>query len=176
MEPEISVGNTVVDQSGRTVGRVINVEYSHITVEKGFIFTKQYFLPRSTVARVEAPTGLQPGRVQLNISAKQVEQQGKLDIEHVEREYVGLPVDQAPFARHGPTATAGINPAKHTADDVAAPSNYADPDYGGDLNVADIARDRIRTLKDNAPNKQTIFEQAQVARRPAEAKGDAKPQ
>lgn len=170
MEPEISVGSTVVDQSGRTVGRVIGVEYNHITVEKGFIFTKQYYLPTSTVARIEAGSGLQPGRIHLNISAKQVEQQGKVDVEGDERQYVGLPVDQAPFARHGPTATAGLDPTRHTADDFAAPSNYADPDYGGDLDVADIARDRIPTLKGNAPDQQRIFEQAQIARRPVEAK------
>lgn len=170
MEPEISVGYTVVDDAGRTVGRVIGVEYRHIIVEKGFIFTKQFYLPRTVVSGVDAPEGHHPGRVRLNISGKAVEEQGKMDVEGTERRYVGLPVDQAPFARRRPTATAGLDPAKHTPDDVAAPSNYADPDYGGDLDTADIARDRIPTLHGNAPDQQTIFEQAQVARRPIEAK------
>jgi len=176
MKPEISVGSTVVDQSGHTVGRVIGVEYSHVTVEKGFLFTKQYYLPMTAVADVEPGSGLQPGRVRLNISAKQVEAQGKSNIETTERNFIGLPVDEAPFAKHGPTATSGLNPAQHSADDISAPSNYADADYGGDLNTADIARDHIRTLKGNAPDQQRIFEQAQVARRPIEAKQDAKPQ
>lgn len=170
MEPQVSVGNTVVDEAGRTVGRVIAVEYDHLVVEKGFIFTKTYYLPTDTIARVEGPAGHFPGRVHLSITGKRMEEIGTNNVNQLQQESVGASVDEAKFARIRPTATHGLDPARHTADEIAAPSNYADPYQGGDLDTADIARDRVKTLHDAAPSEQTIFEQAQIARRPAEAK------
>lgn len=170
MEPQISTGNTVVDQAGRTVGRVIAVEYDHVVVEKGFIFAKTYYLPTSVIARVEGPAGHFPGRVHLNITGKRMEEIGKNDVDKLQEDYVGVATDQAKYARPRPTATHGLDPARHTADDFAGPSNYSDPYQGGDLDTADITHGRIKTLHDQAPTEKTISEQAQVARRPAEAK------
>ncbi len=170
MEPQVETGQTVVDQAGRTVGRVISVAYNHMVVQKGFVFTKTYYLPTSSVARVEGPAGHFPGRVHLSITGKQVEETGKNNADTLQQGYIGVPDDEAKFARLRPTATSGLDPARHTADDFAAPSNYADPFQGGDLDTADIAHDRVKTLHESAPTEKTIYEQAQVARRPAEAK------
>lgn len=165
--PEIQIGASVVDAGGRAVGRVTTVEYDHLVVERGFIFTKTYYLPFSAVSRVEGAAGHYPSRVHLSLNGKQIEETSRTDSFKEERGYIGQPVEKARYARLYPTATASLDPARHSADDISSPSNYTDPDYGGDVNQSDIARDRIKTLKDNAPDDQTIFEQAQIARRPA---------
>jgi hypothetical protein len=164
---EIAQGARVVDARGRTVGRVIAVEYEHIIVEQGFLFTRTLYLPMSAVARVEGATAKGPGRVQLNIAGKRVSEVGKNDTFKEERNFIGAPVENARFAKIFPTATAGLDPNRHTPDDFAAPSSYGDPYNGGDLSAADIAHEGVPTLHGNAPDAQTVFEQAQVARRPA---------
>ncbi len=164
---EIAQGASVVDASGRAVGRVIAVEYEHIAVERGFLFTRTLYLPISAVARVEGVTAKSPGRVHLNLSGKRVAEIGKNDTVKEERDFIGASVEDARFATLRPNATAGLDPKRHTADDFAAPSSYGDPFNGGDLSVADIAHEGVPTLHGNAPDAQTVFEQAQVARRPA---------
>lgn len=164
---EITQGATVVDASGRTVGRVIAVEYQHIVVEQGFLFTRTLYIPTSAISRVEGASARGAGRVHLNISAKRAAEIGKNDTYKEERDYIGVPVEKSRFARLRPTATGGLDPARHDADDFAAPSSYGDPYYGGDQSPDDIAREGVPTLHGNAPDDRTVFEQAQVARRPA---------
>ncbi|MDQ6603006.1 MAG: hypothetical protein M3Z19_09795 [Chloroflexota bacterium] len=164
---EIAQGASVVDARGRAVGRVIAVEYEHIAVEQGFLFTRTLYLPMSAVARVEGATAKDSGRVHLNIMGKHVAEIGKNDTVKEEREFIGTSVEDARFAKIYPTATAGLDPKRHTADDFAAPSSYGDPFNGGDLSAADVAHEGVPTLHGNAPNAQTVYEQAQVARRPA---------
>ncbi|MGI8690923.1 MAG: hypothetical protein ACR2M3_20275 [Thermomicrobiales bacterium] len=164
---EIAQGARVVDASGRAVGRVIAVEYEHIVVEQGFLFTRTLYLPISTIARVEGASAKGKGRVHLNITGKRVGEIGKNDTFKEERDYIGASVENARFAKILPTATAGLIPTRHTADDFAAPSSYGNPYNGGDLSAADIAHEGVPTLHGNAPDAQTFFEQAQIARRPA---------
>lgn len=164
---EIAQGAAVADAGGRTVGRVIAVEYEHIVVEQGFLFTRTLYIPTSAIARVEGATGSGSGKVHLNISAKRAAEIGKNDTFKEERDYIGVAVEKARFAKILPTATGGLDPARHTADDFAAPSSYGDPYYGGDQSPDDIAREGVPTLHGNAPDDQTVFEQAQIARRPA---------
>ncbi len=164
---EIAQGASVVDASGRAVGRVIAVEYEHIAIEKGFLFTRTLYLPMSAIARVEGASAKGVGRVHLNVSGKRVAEIGKNDTFKEERDFIGASAENARFASISPTATAGLDPKRHTADDFAAPSSYGDPFNGGDLSAADIAHEGVPTLNGNAPNAQTVFEQAQVARRPA---------
>lgn len=164
---EIAQGASVVDANGRAVGRVIAVEYEHIVVERGFIFTRTLYLPMSAIARVEGASAKGAGRVHLNIAGKRVAEIGKNDTYKQERDYIGASVEKARFAKVLPTATAGLDPKRHTPDDFAAPSSYGDPFNGGDLSTADIAHEGVPTLHGNAPDAQTVSEQAQVARRPA---------
>jgi hypothetical protein len=164
---EIAQGAGVVDASGRSIGRVIAVAYEHIVVEQGFLFTRTLYIPMSAVARVEGATAKGPGRVHLNVSGKRAAEIGKNDTFKEERNYIGVPVEDSRFAILRPTATAGQDPARHTADDFAAPSSYGDPWNGGDQSPADIAREGVPTLHGNAPDDQTVSEQAQIARRPA---------
>ncbi|MDQ6834324.1 MAG: DUF2171 domain-containing protein [Chloroflexota bacterium] len=164
---EIAQGASVVDANGRAVGRVIAVEYEHIAVEQGFLFTRTLYLPMSAIARVEGAPVKGKARVHLNISGKQIGEIGKNDTFTEERDYIGASVENARFAEILPTATAGLIPKRHTADDFSAPSSYGDPHNGGDLSTADIAHESVPTLHGNAPNAQTVFEQAQIARRPA---------
>lgn len=164
---EIAQGASVVDANGRAIGRVIAVEYEHIVVEQGFLFTRTLYLPMSAVARIEGASAKGPGRVHLNITGKRVAEIGKNDTYKQERDYIGLPVESARFAKMRPTATAGLDPKRHTPDDFAAPSSYGDPFDGGDLSAADVAHEGVPTLHGNAPDAQTVFEQAQIARRPA---------
>ncbi len=163
---EIAQGTTVVDSSGRTVGRVIAVEYEHIAIEQGFLFTRTLYLPMSAIDRVEAASANNPGRVHLTITSKRAAEVGKNDTFKEEREYIGASVEKARFGKTFPTATAGLDPARHTPDDFAAPSSYGDPLNGGDQSVDDIVREGVPTLHGNAPDAQTVSEQAQVARRP----------
>jgi len=164
---EIARGASVVDAKGRAVGRVIAVEYEHIIVEQGFMFTRTLYLPMNTIARVEGPSVKGKGRVHLNITSKRVGEIGKNDTFKEERDYIGTSVENARFGKLLPTATAGLIPKRHTADDFSAPSSYGDPYNGGDLSTADIAHEGVPTLHGNAPDAQTVFEQAQIARRPA---------
>ncbi|MCA1668852.1 MAG: hypothetical protein LC793_15950 [Thermomicrobia bacterium] len=164
---EIAQGASVVDASGRAVGRIIAVEYEHIVVEQGFLFTRTLYLPMSAVARVEGASAKGHGRVHLNISGKRVAAIGKNDTFKEERAFIGMGVEHARFANTLPTATAGLNPRLHTADDFAAPSSYGDPHNGGDLSTADVTHEGVPTLHGNAPDAQTVAEQPQVARRPA---------
>lgn len=164
---EIAQGASVVDASGRGIGRVIAVEYEHIVVEQGFLFTRTLYIPMSAIAIVEGATARAPGRVQLNINAKRAAEIGKNDTSREERESIGVPVEDSRFATLRPTATSGQDPARHTADDFASPSSYGDPWNGGDQSPDDIAREGVPTLHGNAPDDQTVFEQAQIARRPA---------
>lgn len=163
---EIAQGASVVDAGGRGIGRVIAVEYEHLVVEQGFLFTRTLYIPMSAVSRVEAASARGPGRVQLNISGKRAAEIGKNDTFKEERDYIGVPVEDSRFATLRPTATSGQDPARHTADDFAAPSSYGDPWNGGDQSAADIAREGVPTLHGNAPDDRTVFEQAQIARRP----------
>ncbi len=163
---QIAQGATVVDSKGRTVGRVLAVEYQHIVVEQGFLFTRTLYVPTSAVARVEGASARGPGRVHLNMTAKQIADVGKNDTYQEEKEYVGLPTDKARFAPMHASGTAGLNPTRHTPDDFAAPSSYGDPYNGGDQLPDDIVREGVPTLHGNAPDAQTVFEQAQIARRP----------
>ena len=163
---QIAQGASVVDAGGHRVGRVVAVEYEHLVVEQGFIFTRTVYLPLSMVARVEAASADTPGRVHLNVSRKRVTEIGKNDTFKEEQEFVGASSAEARFAGVPPTATAGLNPARHTADDFAAPSSYGDPFNGGDLSASDVAREGVPTLHGNAPDTQTVEEQAQIARRP----------
>jgi hypothetical protein len=164
---EIAQGATVVDAGGRTVGRVIAVEYEHVVVEQGFLFTRTLYIPTSAIARVEGAGANGPGTVHLNISAKRAAEVGKNNTVKEERDYIGAPVETARFAKVLPTATGGLVPSRHNADDFAAPSSYGDPYYGGDQSPDDVAREGVPTLHGNAPDDRTVFEQAQVARRPA---------
>ncbi|MDQ2784996.1 MAG: DUF2171 domain-containing protein [Chloroflexota bacterium] len=164
---EIARGAGVVDANGRAVGRVIAVEYEHIIVEQGFLFTRTLYLPMSAVARVEGASAKGKGRVHLNITGKRVGELGKNDTFKEERDYIGASVENARFAKILPTATAGLIPQRHTADDFSAPSSYGNPYDGGDLSTADIAHEGVPTLHGNAPDAQTVSEQAQIARRPA---------
>lgn len=164
---EIAQGASVVDASGRGIGRVIAVAYEHIVVEQGFLFTRTLYIPTSAISRVEGGTAKGPGRVQLNISGKRAAEIGKNDTFNEERDYIGVSVEHSRFATLNPTATSGLDPKRHSADDFAAPSSYGDPRNGGDQSSADIAREGVPTLHGNAPDDQTVFEQAQVARRPA---------
>jgi hypothetical protein len=164
---EIAQGATVVDASGRTVGRVIAVEYEHIVVEQGFLFTRTLYIPTSAIGRAEGASANGPGKIHLNISAKRAAEVGKNDTFKEERDYIGASVEHARFAKVLPTATGGLVPSRHSADDFAAPSSYGDPYYGGDQSPDDIVREGVPTLHGNAPDDQTVFEQAQVARRPA---------
>lgn len=163
---EIAQNASVVDKNGRTVGRVIAVEYTHLVVEQGFLFTKTLYLPMSAIARVEGATANSPGRVHLNIDSKRVAEIGKNTPYEDERSFIGASADTARFAKMGPTATAGLNPKQHTPDDFAAPSSYGDPYNGGDQFTDDIVREGVPTLHGNAPDDRTISEQAQIARRP----------
>ncbi len=164
---EIAENARVVDARGRTLGRVIAVEYEHIVVEQGFIFTRTFYIPTSAVARVEGAGGSNPGKVYLNIARDEAEKMGKVDSFAEERAYVGAPAETARFARRGPTATAGYDPARHNPDDFANPSSYGDPYNGGDLTPEDVALEGVPTLNGDAPTDRTIYEQAQLARRPA---------
>lgn len=164
---EIAQGARVVDANGRAIGRVIAVEYEHIIVEQGFLFTRTLYLPMSAVARVEGASAKGAGRVHLNVTGKRVAEMGKNDTFKQERDYIGASVENARFAKMLPTATAGLDPKRYTPDDFAAPSSYGDPFNGGDLSAADVAREGVPTLHGNAPDAQTVFEQAQIARRPA---------
>lgn len=164
---EIAQGASVVDANGRAIGRVIAVEYEHVIVEQGFLFTRTLYLPMSVVSRVEGASAKGPGRVHLTMTGKRVAEIGKNDTFKEERAFIGAPVEDARFAKILPTATAGLIPQRHTADDFAAPSSYGDPYYGGDLSPGDIVHEGVPTLHGNAPDARTIFEQAQVARRPA---------
>lgn len=164
---EIAQGASVVDAGGRGIGRVIAVEYEHIVVEQGFLFTRTLYIPTSAISRVEGASAKGPGRVQLNISAKRAAEIGKNDTYQEERDYIGVPVENSRFAKLYPTATGGLVPTRHTADDFAAPSSYGDPWNGGDQSPDDIMREGVPTLHGNAPDEQTVFEQAQIARRPA---------
>jgi len=164
---EIAQGASVVDANGRAIGRVIAVEYEHIVVEQGFLFTRTLYLPMSVVSRVEGASAKGSGRVHLTMTGKRVAEIGKNDTFKEERAFIGAPVEDARFAEILPTATAGLIPQRHTADDFATPSSYGDPYHGGDLSPADVVHEGVPTLHGNAPDAQTIFEQAQVARRPA---------
>jgi hypothetical protein len=164
---EIAAGATVVDSRGRTLGRVTTVEYEHIVVEQGFLFTRTFYIPKSAVARVEGATATNPGKVHLNIARDQAEKEGKVNSFAEQRSYVGAPADEARFAVTNLTATAGYDPSRHTPDDFAAPSSYGDPWNGGDQTPDDVVREGVPTLNGNAPSDRTISEQAQVARRPA---------
>jgi hypothetical protein len=163
---EIAENAAVVDARGRSLGRVIAVEYAHIVVEQGFIFTRTLSIPTSAVARVEGASATKPGKVVLNIARDEVEKTGKVDSFDEQRAYVGSPAEKARFSRRGPTATAGYDPARHTPDEFAAPSSYGDRYNGGDLTPEDVSQEGVPTLNGNAPDDRTIFEQAQVARRP----------
>src|SRR5581483_4449913 len=68
---QIAQGASVVDSKGRTVGRVLAVEYEHIVVEQGFLFTHTLYVPTSAIARVEGASARGPGRVHLTITGKQ---------------------------------------------------------------------------------------------------------
>mgnify|MGYP001332724915 CR=1 FL=1 len=164
---EIAQGAGVVDANGRAIGRVIAVEYEHIVIEQGFLFTRTLYVPMSAISRVEGASAKGPGRVHLNVTNKRVAEIGKNDTFREERAFIGASVETARFAKVLPTATAGLDPKLHTADDFAAPSSYGNPYNGGDLSAADIAHEGVPTLHGNAPDAQTVFEQAQVARRPA---------
>jgi hypothetical protein len=163
---EIAENAAVVDARGRSLGRVIAVEYEHIVVEQGFIFTRTLYIPMSAVSRVEGATATNPGKVYLNIGRDQAEKIGKVDSFAEQRSYVGAPAEHARFARRGPTATAGLQPTRHTPDDFANPSSYGDPYNGGDLTPDDVALEGVPTLNGDAPDDHTIYEQAQLARRP----------
>jgi hypothetical protein len=164
---QIGQNASVVDSSGRAIGRVIAVEYIHIVVEQGFLFTRTLYVPTSAIASVEGATANNPGRVRLNITGKKAVEIGKNNVFKEELDYIGTATDKSPFAKQGPTATAGLDPKRHTADDFSAPSSYGDPYYGGDQVAADVAREGVPTLHGNAPDAQTVDEQAQIARRPA---------
>jgi hypothetical protein len=164
---EIAENAAVVDARGRSLGRIIAVEYEHIVVEQGFIFTRTLYVPTSAVARVEGASATNPGKVYLNITRDEVEKTGKVDSFNEQRSYVGASAEKARFARRGPTATAGYVPDRHTPDDFATPSSYGDRYNGGDLTPEDVAREGVPTLNGDAPSDRTIFEQAQLARRPA---------
>jgi hypothetical protein len=164
---EIAEGATVVDARGRSLGRIITVEYEHIVVEQGFLFTRTLYIPTSAVARVDAATETNPGKVYLNIGRDDAEKAGKVNSFKEQRDYVGAPADEARFASAAPTATAGFTPSRHTPDDFAAPSSYGDPWNGGDQTPDDVALEGVPTLGGNAPTDRTINEQAQLARRPA---------
>ncbi|MHB8647400.1 MAG: hypothetical protein ACYDAR_16570 [Thermomicrobiales bacterium] len=164
---EIAQGAGVVDASGRAVGRVIAVEYEHIVIEQGFLFTRTLYVPMSAIARVEGASAKGSGRVHLNLTGKRVAAIGKNDTFREERDFIGASVENARFGKVFPTATAGLIPQHHTADDFAAPSSYGNPYNGGDLSPADIAHEGVPTLHGNAPDAQTVFEQPQIARRPA---------
>jgi hypothetical protein len=164
---EIAEGATVVDSRGRTLGRVSTVEYEHIIVEQGFLFTRTLSIPTSAVARVEGATATNPGKVHLNLTRDRAEKMGKVNSYEEQRTYIGASAEEARFVTTGPTATAGYDPSRHTPDDFAAPSSYGDPWNGGDQTPDDVAREGVPTLNGNAPSDRTIFEQAQIARRPA---------
>ena len=164
---EIAQGASVVDASGRGIGRVIAVEYEHIVIEQGFLFTRTLYIPMSAVVRADGATAKGAGRIHLNISGKRAAEIGKNDTFNGERNYIGVPVEDSRFATLRPTATGGMDPTRHTADDFAAPSSYGDPWNGGDQSSADVVREGVPTLHGNAPDTQTVSEQAQVARRPA---------
>src|SRR5690242_15499964 len=90
---EIAQGASVVDANGRGVGRVIAVEFEHIIVEQGFVFTRTLYLPMSAVARVEGASGKGAGRVHLNIAGKRVTEIGRNDTFKEERSFIGAPVE-----------------------------------------------------------------------------------
>lgn len=163
---EIAEGAAVVDVKGRAIGRVIAVEYEHIVVEHGFIFTRSLYIPTQAIARVEAARGDSPGKVHLNISRADAEKIGKNDTFAEQSQLVGTAAGASPFTRMGETATSGLEASHHTPDDFASPSSYGDPYNGGDLTPGDVARDGVPTLNGNAPDDLTIYEQAQRARRP----------
>jgi hypothetical protein len=164
---EIAEGATVVDSRGRSLGRVTTVEYEHIVVEQGFLFTRTFYIPTSAVARVEGATATNPSKVHLNLTRDRAEKLGKVNSFAEQRSYVGASAEDARFVTTSPTATAGFDPSRHTPDDFAAPSSYGDPWNGGDQTPGDVALEGVPTLNGNAPNDRTIFEQAQIARRPA---------
>ena len=163
---QIAQGATVVGSNGRAIGRVVAVEYEHLVVEQGFLFTRTIYLPLSAVARVAGVSAKGPGRVQLNITGKRAVEIGRNDTAKEERQFVGASSAEARPVVYGPTATAGLDPARHTPDDFSAPSSYGDPLNGGDQSPDDIAREGVPTLHGNAPDAQIVLEQAQIARRP----------
>lgn len=164
---EIPDGAAVVDARGRTIGRVIAAEYEHIVVERGFLFTRSFYIPTKAIARVEGPRGDRPGTVHLSISRADAEKIGKNDAFAEQLQYVGTAAGASRFRRMGETATAGLDASHHTPDDFAAPSSYGDPYNGGDLLPSDVAREGVPTLNGDAPDDLAINEQAQRARRPA---------
>src|SRR5438270_1807627 len=152
---EIAENAAVVDSRGRSLGRVIAVEYEHIAVEQGFIFTRTLFIPMSAVARVEAAGGSNPGKIHLSITRDEAEKTGKVNAFAEQRAFIGEPSEKSRFAARGPTATAGYDAARHTPDDFANPSSYGDRYNGGDLTVSDVTREGVPTLHGNAPTERT---------------------
>ena len=106
---------------------MLAVEYAHIVVEQGFLFTRTLYVPTSTVARVDPVSTRGPGRVHLNITSKQAAEIGKNDTYREQKEFVGSPTEKARFAPMLPNGTAGLDPARHTPDDFAAPRRMAIP-------------------------------------------------
>ena len=119
-------------RQGARLGRVIAVEYEHIVVEQGFLFTRTLYIPTSAVARVEGATAKGPGGSTSTSAASARRRSARTTPSRRSEDYIGVPVEDARFAKLLPTATGGLDPARHTPDDFAAPSSYGDPYNGGD--------------------------------------------
>jgi len=67
---EIDDGWDVLGVDGEKVGTISDIEPDYIVVSRGFLFSTERFIP------VDAITNVEPGRVYLNVSRREIDQNG----------------------------------------------------------------------------------------------------